>query len=64
MFHPTIQNNIKKTALLALGFFAISACNAPSNNTSENDETQTETEDTAIGGERDEHGCLSAAGET
>lgn len=41
----------------------MTACNNPQNNASENTEAQTETVQT-IGGDKDEHGCLTAAGET
>lgn len=43
-----------------MGLFALIACNNPKNNPSE----QTSMEATNVGGEKDEHGCLVAAGET
>ncbi len=57
---------MKKVALLSIGFFALTACNNSKNNTSENTEGQeTKTEQTTtVGGEKDEHGCLTSAGET
>lgn len=54
---------MEKVVLLSLGLFALTACNNPKNSSSENTDEQA-TENVAIGGERDEHGCLVAAGET
>ena len=54
---------MEKVILLSLGLLAMTACNNPKNS-SENTEAQTTTENAAIGGEKDEHGCLVAAGET
>lgn len=51
--------NMKKVALLSLGFFALTACNNPKSNSTENAEEQT-----TVGGEKDQHGCLTGAGET
>ncbi len=53
---------MKKLALLMLGVITLVACNSPKNNSSENSEEVT-TEQAAIGGEQDDHGCLIAAGE-
>lgn len=56
---------MKKVALLSLGIFALTACNNPKNTSSEDTEIQTitETEQSTIGQEKDEHGCLTASGE-
>ena len=54
---------MKNLTLLSLGIFAITACINPKNSATESAEAQTETVQT-IGGDRDEHGCLTAAGET
>ncbi len=51
---------MKKVTILLLSVFALMACNNP-----KSDNSQNETETThAIGGDKDEHGCLTAAGET
>ncbi|MGV3761596.1 hypothetical protein [Parapedobacter sp.] len=55
---------MEKIVLLSLGLFALTACNNPESGSSENTEAQTPTESTAIGGEKDDHGCLVGAGET
>ena len=55
---------MKKVALLSLGIFALTACNNPQNKSVENTEEQTAIEPTTLGGEKDEKGCLTAAGET
>lgn len=55
---------MRKVALLSIGIFALTACNNQKSNSSENKEEQTVTEQSAVGGDKDEHGCLTAAGET
>ena len=56
---------MKKTVFILMGIFALAACNNAKNNTSKTDSEQTKTEETTlVGGEKDEHGCLTAAGET
>jgi len=55
---------MRKVALLSIGIFALTACNSPKSNSSENTEKQTVTEQSAVGGDKDEHGCLTSAGET
>lgn len=55
---------MKKTALLSLGIFALTACNNPKNNSAENAEEQTTTEQITVGGDKNEHGCLISSGET
>ncbi|MFA7650760.1 MAG: hypothetical protein WCY06_10575 [Flavobacteriaceae bacterium] len=56
---------MKTLALLSIVFFALTACNNPKSNVSENTEEQTtEQANTTVGGEKDEHGCLTSAGET
>jgi len=54
---------MKKVVVLSLGFFVLTACNKAKNDSSENTEEQITTEE-LIGGEKDKHGCLTAAGET
>src|SRR5690606_27104871 len=56
----TIKNefqNMKKVSLFALGLFVITACNS-------GNPTENTNEETAIGEETDEKGCLVAAGES
>ncbi|WP_187477918.1 hypothetical protein [Amniculibacterium sp. G2-70] len=55
---------MRKVVLLSIGIFALTACNNQKSNSSENKEEQTVTEQSAVGGDKDEHGCLTAAGET
>lgn len=55
---------MKKLTLLILLIFALIACNNPRSSSSKNTEKQMNTESSAVGGEKDEHGCLTAAGET
>ncbi|MBS1750913.1 MAG: hypothetical protein JST63_13495 [Bacteroidetes bacterium] len=55
---------MRKVALLSIGIFALTACNSPKSNSSENTEKQTVTEQSTVGGDKDEHGCLTSAGET
>lgn len=55
---------MEKVVLLALGLLTMAACGNPNKSSSENTAEQTTTESTAIGGEKDEHGCLVGAGET
>ncbi|MBS1577088.1 MAG: hypothetical protein JST09_17455 [Bacteroidetes bacterium] len=50
---------MKKAALLVLGICALTACNS-----SGGAKEQTVTERSTVGGDKDEHGCLTAAGET
>lgn len=52
-----------KNITLALVFLALMACNDKKGNTMENTEGQS-PERPLIGGDRDEQGCLTAAGET
>lgn len=56
---------MKRTVIILMGIFALMACNNSKSGKSENDTSSIETEEiTAIGGEKDEHGCLTAAGES
>ncbi|MBX3252656.1 MAG: hypothetical protein KF862_00840 [Chitinophagaceae bacterium] len=55
---------MKVVILLSLGFFALTACNNPESSSSENAENQAATGQPTVGGEKDEHGCLAAAGES
>src|SRR5690606_25507703 len=52
-----------KVVFLSLSVFVLAACNNPKSGSPESTDEQT-TENTAIGGDKDEHGCLVAAGET
>ncbi|PVD51808.1 hypothetical protein DC498_12185 [Terrimonas sp.] len=55
---------MRNVVLLSIVIFALTACNNQKNNSSENAEEQTVTEQTTVGGDKDEHGCLTSAGET
>jgi hypothetical protein len=54
---------MKKTAILALSLCILMACNNPSENQEHPTEEISENE-VSIGGDKDEHGCLIAAGYT
>ncbi len=51
---------MKKLAILLIGFIALTACNSQQKTNSEEQVEVTE----AVGGDKDDHGCLTAAGET
>ena len=54
---------MKKIALLSLSVLVLAACNKPQEEpVTENKEIQ--VEEPVIGGEKDDHGCISAAGES
>ncbi|MBX2934571.1 MAG: hypothetical protein KF825_10010 [Ferruginibacter sp.] len=55
---------MRKVVLLSIGIFALTACNNQKSNSSEKTEEQSVTEQSTVGGDKDEHGCLTAAGET
>ncbi len=56
---------MRKSIFILISVFALSACNNANNDTSKGDNEQTKTGETVtVGGEKDEHGCLTAAGET
>jgi uncharacterized protein YcfL len=56
---------MKKTVFILMSAFALTACNSAKNDTSKTDNEQTKTEETTkVGGEKDEHGCITSAGET
>lgn len=56
---------MRKTVFILMSAFAITACNSAKNDTSKTDNEQTKTaEITKVGGDKDEHGCLTSAGET
>lgn len=61
---------MNKILLLSAGLFALTACNNPKSNSLENADQQVKSEDTkgthekALGGDADEHGCLSDAGQS
>lgn len=52
-----------KKVILLLGVFALTACANPKNNSSKNIEEQTAVDQATVGGEKDENGCLTSAGE-
>ncbi len=55
---------MKKATLFSFALCALLACNSPENNTPQNTGEPTDNEAPAVGGEKDEHGCISAAGES
>lgn len=55
---------MKKLIILSAGIFALVACNSPKSQPSNSDENQPKVEEQAIGGDKDDHGCLASAGET
>lgn len=56
---------MRKTVIILMSVFALSACNNSNSDTSKENNGQAKTQDTtAVGGEKDEHGCLTSAGET
>ncbi|HNF33089.1 MAG: hypothetical protein JST71_05465 [Bacteroidetes bacterium] len=56
---------MRKTVFILMSAFALTACNSAKNDTSKTDNEQAKTEETTkVGGEKDEHGCLTSAGET
>ena len=57
---------MKKLAFIVMSLFTLTACNnAPKHNESEKVADQSKKEETpSIGGSKDEHGCLVAAGQT
>lgn len=55
---------MKRLAFLAVCFLALGACNNSGSDTSEPASDTLAIEQPAVGGDRDEHGCLTAAGET
>jgi hypothetical protein len=55
---------MKKSTFILMSIFALSACNNSKNSSSKNNKEQTASKQTNIGGKKDEHGCLIAAGET
>ena len=56
---------MRKTVFILMSVFALTACNSAKNGTSKTDNEQTKMEETTkVGGEKDEHGCLTSAGET
>ncbi|MEH6305811.1 hypothetical protein RYH73_09155 [Olivibacter sp. CPCC 100613] len=55
---------MKKFVLFSFAVMMLAACNNQQNNTTGHVEEQTNKEGTAVGGQKDDHGCLVAAGET
>lgn len=56
---------MRKTVFILMSVFVLAACNSTKNNSSKTDTEQPNTEKTTkVGGEKDEHGCLTSAGET
>lgn len=56
---------MKRTVFILMSIFALTACNNSKNDTSKGDNEQAKTEEaTTVGSEKDEHGCITSAGET
>ena len=56
---------MKRTVFILMSVFALTACNNSKNDTSKGDNEQAKTEEpTTVGSEKDEHGCITSAGET
>ena len=56
---------MKRTVFILMSVFALTSCNNSKSDTSKGDNEQAKTEEaTAVGGEKDEHGCITSAGET
>lgn len=55
---------MKKLIVASLAMFAFAACNNSSNTPSEINETTASSDVENVGGQKDEHGCLTSAGET
>ena len=59
---------MKKIIVYTLTLFAVAACNNLKSNSAKNNEqtteTSTQTEQPSIGGQKDAHDCLTAAGQT
>ncbi len=54
---------MKRLILLSFVFLAMIACNSPRDTSTEQVTEEQPTELTEVGGDTDEHGCLTAAGE-
>lgn len=56
---------MKRTVFILMSVFALTACNNSKSDTSKGDNEQAKTEEaTTVGSEKDEHGCITSAGET
>ena len=55
---------MKKIALLSFALLAMTACNDRKDNSMKNSQEQIGGEGPLVGGAKDQHGCLTAAGET
>lgn len=56
---------MKRTVFILMSVFALTACNNSKNDTSKVDNEQAKTEETTtVGSDKDEHGCITSAGET
>lgn len=56
---------MKRTVFILMSVFALTACNNSKNDTSKGDNEQAKAEETtAVGSDKDEHGCITSAGET
>lgn len=56
---------MKKAVLILMSVLALTACNNSKSNTSKTDNEQIKTKEaTKVGGQKDDHGCLTSAGET
>ncbi len=56
---------MKRTVFILMSVFALTACNNSKSDTSKGDNEHAKTEEsTAVGSDKDEHGCIASAGET
>lgn len=56
---------MRKTVLIVMTVFALTACNNSQSDGSNRDNESANSEETAVtGNDKDEHGCLTSAGET
>ncbi len=60
---PFIQE-MKRIYFLLFAICVLSACNNGDDQSEDKSKDQPQTEQAAVGGDKDEHGCLTAAGET
>ena len=55
---------MKKLAILLIGFITLTACSGSQKSKTDEQVTETEVVAEQVGGEKDDKGCLTAAGET
>lgn len=56
---------MRKSIFILMSVLVLTACNNEKKDTVKSNDEQTKTEEpTAVGGEKDEHGCLTSAGES